>query len=390
MITRKKTRYFKYFLGKKYKIMEVNAVVCELNPMHRGHKYIFDTAKEKFGADCVNIAVMSGNFTQRCTPAIFDKYTRAEAAVKCGADVVVELPFPWCSSGVEDFALGGVTVAGGLFATRLVFGSEHGDIGLLQQAADIKDSPDYKTAVQKAEFEYRDNGSAVIFDSVMESFGIKEKLGANDKLGTEYIRFGRKLGISEFYPIKRITEAKSATELRKIIFDSGIEAVRDHIPTDAFVTFADAEMCREDRYRDVLFTCCRLNTKGMNSDILSYAARVAREASNADEFMAALPTKKYTAARLRREILHSLIGAAETKTPPMFTVLLAMNERGRQYLSENKKKFALPIITKPSDTDSLNTRAKEQYEIHRAADELYALCQNKPSSEYIKKHPRVL
>jgi predicted nucleotidyltransferase len=237
MITQENTRYFKILFRKKYKNMIVNAVVCELNPMHLGHKFIFDSAKATSEDDSVNVAIMSGNFTQRCTPAVFDKYTRAEAAVRCGADIVIELPFPWCSSGVEDFALGGVTIAAALGATRLVFGSERGNIDVLSRVADIKDSEDYKTAVIEAEENSRESGSAVIFDLVMESFGITDKLGANDKLGAEYIRFARKLGIEEFYPIKRISEAKSATELRGIMFSGGIESLENQIPRDAFSVF---------------------------------------------------------------------------------------------------------------------------------------------------------
>lgn len=390
MITQENTRYFKILFRKKYKNMIVNAVVCELNPMHLGHKFIFDSAKATSEDDSVNVAIMSGNFTQRCTPAVFDKYTRAEAAVRCGADIVIELPFPWCSSGVEDFALGGVTVAAALGATRLVFGSERGNIDVLSRVADIKDSEDYKTAVIEAEENSRESGSAVIFDSVMESFGIAEKLGANDKLGAEYIRFGRKLGIKEFYPIKRISDAKSATELRGIMFSGGIESLENQIPRDAFSVFTTAEMCREERYRDILFTHCRLNGSTAAGDILAYAAKVAREAGTAEEFFTTLPTKKYTAARLRREILHHIIGDGESAVAPRFTVLLAMNERGREYISANKKTLGLPIITKPSDTSGLDEVGQRQYEIHRRADELYALCLSKPAAEYLKKHPRIL
>ena len=370
--------------------MVVNAVVCELNPMHVGHKFIFDSAKATSEGNSVNVAVMSGNFTQRCTPAVFDKYTRAEAAVKCGADIVLELPFPWCSSGVEDFALGGVTVAAGLGATRLVFGSEQGNVDILNRVADIKDSADYKSAVVRAEENSRESGSAVIFDSVMESFGITQKLGANDKLGSEYIRFGRKLGIEEFYPIKRISDAKSATELREIMFEGGFKSLDNQIPQEAYSVFANAEMCSEERYRGILFTYCRLNVAGADSDILAYAARVARDAGRAGEFFDSLPTKKYTAARLRREILHYIIGGGNSAIAPRFTQLLAMNERGREYLSANKKFFRLPIITKPADTSGLDEVGQRQYEVHRRADELYALCLSKPAAEYLKKHPRIV
>ena len=48
-------------------------------------------AKQISQADCI-IVVMSGNFVQRGEPAVIDKYARTSAALKAGADIVVELP----------------------------------------------------------------------------------------------------------------------------------------------------------------------------------------------------------------------------------------------------------------------------------------------------------
>ena len=70
-----------------------------MNPIHNGHKYIIDQAKAT-GADRV-VCIMSGNTVQRGEFAVADKYLRAEALLKCGADLVVELPFPWCSGSAE-------------------------------------------------------------------------------------------------------------------------------------------------------------------------------------------------------------------------------------------------------------------------------------------------
>lgn len=368
----------------------INAVICELNPMHLGHKHVFDEAKSTSDGDSINIAVMSGNFTQRSTPAIFDKYTRAEAAVKCGADIVVELPFPWCSSGVEDFALGGVTVAAGLGAERLVFGSEQGDAELLLRGADVKSSPYFAEAIKCAESEKRELGSAVIFDSVMSKFGITNPLGANDKLGIEYIRFGREAGISEFRPIKRLSDLKSATELRQTIFSSDIDSCKPFMPEIAAEIFENSTPTDEGKFDELLFNHARLYSGNNKSDVLAYTAKVARDVISPTEFIKNLPTKKYTAARLRRELLFDILGVNYELTHPLYTVLLAMNQKGREYLSDNKKKLNFAIITKPSDTSGLSAEALKQYEVLQKADELYALCSGKTASEYIKKHPHVL
>ena len=67
--------------------MTITGIVAEFNPFHNGHEYLLSQAEG------VKIVAMSGNFVQRGEPAVVDKWTRAEMALKCGADLVVELPF---------------------------------------------------------------------------------------------------------------------------------------------------------------------------------------------------------------------------------------------------------------------------------------------------------
>ena len=68
----------------------ISGIICEFNPFHAGHKHLIDQVKCHPG-DAV-VCVMSGNFVQRGTFAVYDKRTRTEAALKGGADLVLELP----------------------------------------------------------------------------------------------------------------------------------------------------------------------------------------------------------------------------------------------------------------------------------------------------------
>ncbi len=122
----------------------VCAVICEFDPLHAGHKKVIDLAKSS--SDVV-IAILSGNFTQRSLPAAFDKYTRARAALESGIDLVVELPFPWSSSGVEFYAMGGVSTALALGADSFCFGSECGSVETLKNATDYSMSPGFREAL---------------------------------------------------------------------------------------------------------------------------------------------------------------------------------------------------------------------------------------------------
>ena len=115
--------------------MKISGVICEYDPFHNGHKYLLDKIRED-GSDCT-VVCMSGNFTQRGEPSLIDKYTRAKAALLNGADIVIELPVTFACSGAERFAYGGVGILNSTgICDRLYFGSESGNISVLQKAAD--------------------------------------------------------------------------------------------------------------------------------------------------------------------------------------------------------------------------------------------------------------
>ena len=87
--------------------MKVTGIIAEYNPFHNGHRYHLEQARKTTGADYI-VVMMSGNFTQRGTPACFDKFTRAKMALENGADLVLELPVCYATSSAETFAEGGV------------------------------------------------------------------------------------------------------------------------------------------------------------------------------------------------------------------------------------------------------------------------------------------
>ncbi len=108
--------------------MRTAAVVVEYNPMHTGHIYHLEKTREISGADFV-VVVMSGDFTQRGEPAIFDKWTRSRIAVCNGADLVLELPFVFACNSAGILCDGSLGHLKGLGCVDVLsFGSESGDI----------------------------------------------------------------------------------------------------------------------------------------------------------------------------------------------------------------------------------------------------------------------
>ena len=117
--------------------MKAVGIISEYNPFHEGHAYHIEQAKKLSGADFA-VVIMNGDFVQRGEPAIIDKYTRTTQALRGGADLVFELPVRFGISSAGDFAYGGILALEKLgFVDSVCFGSECGDLTLLEKVADI-------------------------------------------------------------------------------------------------------------------------------------------------------------------------------------------------------------------------------------------------------------
>ena len=124
--------------------MSVTGIVCEYNPLHLGHRKQIRFLKDR--GDAV-VCLMSGNFVQRGHPALFDKSLRAEAALSCGADLVLELPITCSLSSAEGFAAGGVKFLSKV-CDRICFGAETADASSLVNTARALLDPAFSPALR--------------------------------------------------------------------------------------------------------------------------------------------------------------------------------------------------------------------------------------------------
>ena len=396
--------------------MRTVGIVCEYNPFHNGHKRQIDALRD-MGFDCV-VCVMSGNYTQRGKLAIMDKYTRAEAAVCGGADVVLELPFPYSSLSAEGFARAGVQILASVGVDAISFGSESADLDLLTKAADTVRSPDFAE-------KYSQNvkgGSAKSFFSLLgEYIGGDCTILSNDILAIQYIAAIKEFGAClDIVPIKRkgaaynqaellLDELPSATALRKKIAADGVflNNLGAYMPSGALdALVGNTPVLNNSVSREIIHffrsmtaqeICARaISRSGGGSSVADDGCGIvnrlcdgARTASSLDELLASAYNSRYTDARVNRVLLFSLFGVSDlmTKSLPEYTTFLAANKVGRAFLSESRKSRSFNIVTKPADApDSVQARLTE------AADELYALAmKNDTSIDYfVKQKPRIL
>jgi predicted nucleotidyltransferase len=126
--------------------LKVVGIVAEYNPFHLGHAYQVQKAREQFGEDAIILAVMSGSFVQRGEPAIASKWIRTEEALRCGVDLVIEIPFTFACASADRFAHGAISLMNATgVVTDLYFGSECSDLSALIELSDtlIEDNPTF-------------------------------------------------------------------------------------------------------------------------------------------------------------------------------------------------------------------------------------------------------
>ena len=117
--------------------MKVAGLVAEYNPFHNGHVHHLSETRRLSGADFV-VVVMSGNYVQRGTPAVIDKYERARMALQGGADLVLELPSLFATPSAEVFATASVSLLYQLGVVDSIgFGAEYTDLGTLKKIANV-------------------------------------------------------------------------------------------------------------------------------------------------------------------------------------------------------------------------------------------------------------
>lgn len=384
--------------------MKISAVIAEYNLIHNGHIRQFSMMSEHDGADAVKLAVMSGNYVQRGEFAVLDKYTRAEAAVRCGADIVLELPFPWSCAGAEFFASAAASLICGIAKSSpqhdysLCFGSESGDISEIELTAKRMSDEKYNSALaaeRSAKIHRSESDIRLRSRLYKEIFEEELFRTPNDILGVEYIRALKKQKCGNVVPYTvRREGAESAGASRKFYRDKNMTGLRRICP-DAIFKIAEKEpyISVEAIYPAIVSWLLSSekspspDTDGMTEDLFYRFISAVKNSSSFDELIHRTATKKYTDARLRRTLILGFFGVTTEmlRTSPDFTFILGISPKGREFLSSLRRNYTGPeLVTSPSDLTS--DIAKPAF----YADNMYAVAKKLCPSYFIKKHPFIL
>ena len=342
--------------------------VAEYNPFHNGHLYHLNKSKKDTNS-IYSIAVISGNFTQRGSTSLVDKWEKAEMAILNGVDLVIELPVLYATSSAENFADGAIKLLDSLkIVDYLSFGCETPNLQVLEHLADILfyEPKEYK-ALLSIELDKglsfpkaRENALMMYLN---DQKNVKNIINApNNILAIEYLKALKRnnskiqpYAIGRFesdYNSTKITgNIASSTAIRNIIKNNGFNFLPKLLPQQTMAILAknlksghvvpDISALE----REIILTLRKMTLNEIKdlpdvSEGLEYAIKDAANSCNsAYDFLNIIKSKRYTTTRIQRIMIYALLGITKKdmemskKTNPYIRVL-GFNEKGKYLLSE--------------------------------------------------------
>lgn len=381
--------------------MKTAVITAEYNPFHKGHRWQLEQVRAA-GASHVAV-VMSPNFTQRGTPAIFPKRLRAQAALQNGADLVLELPVCYALAGAQRFAFGAVQLAAAMGCVDLLaFGAEDADLVQLRQACTALRQEEVNQNIRQllqsgiTFAKARERAVAAVYGE--ETALLLQK--PNNILAIEYLCQLEKLPDAHIQPLalgrignthdgEPVGEFASASFLRGLMLEGRWEQAQQYLPQNVWQLYRQAQQDGQLAdlqlgERAMLSALRRMEQKEMaqladlSEGLENRLYRASREACSLEQLYAAVKSKRYPLARVRRLVMNAFLQlpAQMQMLPPPYLRVLGMNERGKQILSAMKKTTSLPVSTSLMKLARSTEAAHQWAQVEAAACDQYSIfCQ---------------
>ncbi len=386
---------------------KILGIVAEYNPFHNGHLYHLNESKRRTDAD-YTICVMSGNFVQRGEPAIIDKWSRAEIALRNGVDLVIELPLVYSISSAENFAYGSISLLDKLgIVDYISFGSEVGDMAILDSIAEILcNEPKEYISLLNHELakgisypKAREKALLMYLNDIRKYANVLSN--PNNILGIEYLKAIRK-SKTEIKPItvKRTSsnynstsiaeKTASSTAIRKNI--NKLDAIRKVVPEETYdilnnkikhgqiikgLATYEKEILYKLRTSSTQFIS---NLPDVSEGLENAIKNAANSCNNIMDLISIVKSKRYTQTRIQRILLYALLDITKqdmenSKKGIPYIRVLGMTEDGKKLLSEIVSRKKLNIIVSPKKfMDSSNNKiAKSLFSKDLQATNIYTL-----------------
>lgn len=394
--------------------MKVIGLIAEFNPFHNGHKRIINLAKTKYNADYL-VVVQSGDFVQRGSIAILDKYTRASMAIEAGADLVIELPVIYSTSSSEYFATGSILTLESLgVIDSIIFGSEvdssviYNDISniITENAKSInyytklylKQGHSYPKAYKDSLSLFLDDEHTKILNNPNFMLGLSYANAIN-KLNSDIKIINVKRNDSGYNSINCFDKYSSALAIRKNIA-KGSSKWKQSVPLSKFYNcnfMFDSDLAAIIYEKIMCYNIKQLsNIYGINNMLANRLKNNINLLDNLEEFIKKIVTKNTTYSSISRALIHLLLNINEKDALKLLSCnksyylrLLAINSNSLELLRVIKKRSKSSLVGVLSEYTCKNKIANQMLGIDIQSSNLYqGLKALKYNTKIINEHSR--
>ena len=284
----------------------------------------------------------------------------------------------------------------------LSFGSESGNLDLLQQAAKAADSPEVQSPIKLL------ISSGISYPSAREK-AIHQQFGPeisglfrspNNILAIEYLRALNNFS-SSINPatIRRAgslhddvcachsDSMASASYLRQCLLNERWPEIKKFVPEEIFSILKEemdtrrAPCSLQQLEKPILAVLRKLTpddlsmlpdvSEGLENRIIS----AVKDSASLEELFVKIKTKRYTHARIRRIIVSSFLGISQNLSSclPPYLRVLGFNRRGTEILKTARETATLPIVMRAGDFANETSQVSEISALNNSADNLFAL-----------------
>lgn len=381
--------------------MSTVGIIAEYNPFHKGHAYQINKARELTGADNV-VIIMSGNYVQRGTPAILDKYTRAKHAIDNGASLVLELPVCYATASAELFAHSAVSMLDRLGCIDYIsFGCETDNLTALTEIAKILayEPEEYKSHLKfflSQGYTYPAARNKAISKLVAKDKAFTLLETPNNILAVEYLKSLIRLNSTiKPVPIKRAdsgyhstninSEFASATAIRKCLYERDFEKISKAVPQNTINIYSmQASFVEANDFSSILASKLIYKDSFEKyydiSDFLSNRINnTKRDFTNFTSYTEILLTKNETHTHINRALSHILLGITKENIDyfkengtVFYAKPLAMKLSNPTLLKEIKANTSIELVKRFGDFYKHQSGpAKLMLDLNIKADALY-------------------
>ncbi len=401
--------------------MKVLGIITEYNPFHNGHRHLIEEAKKDQHFDAV-LCIMSGNFVQRGEAAVCSKWARAEMALRCGSDLLIELPFIYAVRSAYYFARGALeSLHGTRIVSHLAFGSESGNLEQLRFVAQIIASePDEYKLILKEKLASGLSYPAARAKALQNYLGPGQLdldrllLGPNNILALEYLRVIEELNLpltpftisrkGPDYHDPNLSTLASATAIRQALFTGQFgEDIQKTMPPASWeilnreISSGQAPVLSDSLEQAILSRLRTLSIAEIKqlcevSEGLEYRIyEASRSCGTLASLRQYIKTRRYSLTRINRILLYSLLGVSKSlveeldKEGPAYLHVLGLSKRGQEILQEINARSGLQVLNRGKDVKRFYEENKgyppgSMLELDIKASDIYRLLMPDPAA----------